>query len=100
MSSGMTSASIHWAMGRVKSGIRAHADELNSLDGALGDGDLGVTLSRSVERFPDAPPVTADIGMLLLDYAKLFGGTAGSTYGTLVATGLMSAARQTKGRTE
>jgi phosphoenolpyruvate---glycerone phosphotransferase subunit DhaL len=99
MSNQMTVASIQWAMGRIQAGILAHAGELNSLDGALGDGDLGVTLSRSVERFGVVSPTSDDVGMLLLEYAKLFTGTAGSTYGTLVATGLMAAAKQTKGCT-
>jgi phosphoenolpyruvate---glycerone phosphotransferase subunit DhaL len=99
MSNEMTTASIHWGMALIKAGILAHADELNALDGALGDGDLGVTLSRSVERFNTDPTSSNDIGLVLLEYAKLFTGTAGSTYGTLIATGLMAAAKQTKGRT-
>ena len=98
MSKEMTTSSIHYAMSRVKGAIISHADELNSLDGAIGDGDLGVTLSRAVEGFSGAPPATNDVGMLLLEYAKLFTGTAGSTYGTLIATGLIAAAKQTQGR--
>jgi dihydroxyacetone kinase len=98
MSNEMTAASIHWAMSRIKVTILAHADELNALDGAIGDGDLGVTLCRAVERFNNPPSPGNDVGMALLDYAKLFSGTVGSTYGTLIATGLMAAAKQTKGR--
>src|ERR1035438_7630041 len=97
MSNEMTAASIHWAMNRIKVRILAHADELNALDGAIGDGDLGVTLCRAVERFNNPPPPGNDVGMALLQYAKLFSGTVGSTYGTLIATGLMAAAKQTKG---
>jgi hypothetical protein len=99
MSDQLTANSIHWAMARIKTGILAHADELNTRDGALGDGDLGVTLSRSVELFSATPPAGDDIGMVLLGYAKLLTGTVGSTYGTLMATGLMAAAKLTKGRT-
>jgi dihydroxyacetone kinase-like protein len=99
MSKEMTANSIHRAMDRIKVGILAHADELNARDGAIGDGDLGVTLSRSVELFSAAPPAGDDVGMVLLGYAKMLTGTVGSTYGTLMATGLMAAAKLTKGRT-
>ena len=100
MSNELTANSIHWAMGRIKIAILAHADELNARDGAIGDGDLGVTLSRSVELFSATPPAGDDVGMVLLGYAKLLTGTVGSTYGTLMATGLMAAAKLTKGRTQ
>ena len=94
----LTANSIHWAMARIKTGLLAHADDLNARDGALGDGDLGVTLSRSVELFSATPPSGDDLGTVLLGYAKLLTGTVGSTYGTLMATGLMAAAKLTKGR--
>lgn len=99
MSSEMTAASLRWAFVRIKTAISTHADELNALDGAIGDGDLGVTLSRFVELAANTPPAGDDIGMLLLGYAKLLTGTVGSTFGTLMATGLMAAAKLTKGRT-
>jgi dihydroxyacetone kinase-like protein len=84
---------------RVKESLPQHADELNALDGALGDGDLGVTLSRAAERLQtDSPDAASDVGLLLLNSAKAFSGASGSTYGTLLATGLMAAAKQTKGR--
>jgi len=99
MSNEMTVHSIHWAMGRIKTAILIHAEDLNARDGAIGDGDLGVTLLRSVEIFSATPPAGDDIGMVLLGYAKLLTGTVGSTYGTLAATGLMAAAKLAKGRT-
>ena len=99
MSNELTANSIHWAMRRIKAGILAHADDLNRRDGAIGDGDLGVTLSRFVELYGDAVPSGDDIGLVLLGYAKLLTGTVGSTFGTLMATGLMAAARLAKGRT-
>jgi dihydroxyacetone kinase-like protein len=99
MSDQLTTSSIVWALNRVKESLPAHADELNALDGALGDGDLGVTLSRAAERLQSDSPETAnDVGMLLFNSAKAFSGASGSTYGTLLATGLMAAAKQTKGR--
>jgi dihydroxyacetone kinase-like protein len=99
MSDRLTTASIVWALNRVKESLPRHADELNALDGALGDGDLGVTLSRAAERLQtDVTEGASDVGLLLLNSAKAFSGASGSTYGTLLATGLMAAAKQTKGR--
>jgi dihydroxyacetone kinase-like protein len=99
MSDQLTTASIVWALKRVKESLPRYADELNALDGALGDGDLGVTLSRAAERLQtDSPDAAGDVGLLLLNSAKAFSGASGSTYGTLLATGLMAAAKQTKGR--
>ena len=77
------------------------ADELNTLDGKLGDGDIGVTLVRGGREVKtvlgDLPP---EIGEALMKVAQALTRTSGSSYGTLVATGLMSAAKATRGRTE
>jgi phosphoenolpyruvate---glycerone phosphotransferase subunit DhaL len=99
MTDHMTTAAIGWALPRVKASILRHAEELNALDGALGDGDLGVTLCRAAERL-ESGPSTDDIGVVFLHCAKTFSGVSGSTYGTLLATGLMAAAKQTKGCSE
>jgi dihydroxyacetone kinase len=99
MSDQLTTASLVWALNHVKENLPRHADELNALDGALGDGDLGVTLSRAAERLQtDTADNAGDIGTLLFNSSKAFSGASGSTYGTLLATGLMAAAKQTKGR--
>jgi dihydroxyacetone kinase-like protein len=87
------------------SAIAAHmetvADELNALDGQLGDGDLGVTMVRGgrevVSSLPSLPP---EIGESLMKVAQAFTKVSGSSYGTLLATGLMSAAKTTRGRTD
>ena len=94
----MTVNSIHSVMNRIKTGILAHADDLNERDGALGDGDRrnASALGRDIQR---AASGGEDMGLILLGYAKLLTGTVGSTYGTLAATGLMAAAKQVKGRT-
>ncbi|MDR3495019.1 MAG: dihydroxyacetone kinase subunit L [Ancalomicrobiaceae bacterium] len=77
------------------------ADVLNTLDGQLGDGDLGVTMVRGGREvktvLADLPP---EIGESLMKVAQAFTRVSGSSYGTLVATGLMSAAKATRGRTE
>ena len=47
MPDAFTTESIRWALGRLKEKMAACAGELNELDGALGDGDLGVNLTRA-----------------------------------------------------
>lgn len=75
-------------------------DELNQVDGSLGDGDLGITMTRGMasvtEELPNLPE---DMGMALFACSKCFTRISGSSYGTLLATGLMAAAKQCKGST-
>lgn len=100
MPEGMTTDSIRWVLERLKARIVPVAAELNELDGALGDGDLGVTLSRAAGRLADdAPKLPEDVGLALLSCSQTFSRVSAATYGTLVATGLMAAAKATKGRT-
>jgi dihydroxyacetone kinase-like protein len=95
----------HAALSAGLAAIAAHmetvADELNALDGQLGDGDLGVTMVRGgrevVASLPSLPP---EIGESLMKVAQAFTKVSGSSYGTLLATGLMSAAKATRGRTD
>ena len=77
------------------------ADELNAADGLLGDGDLGITMVRGfreIIRVRDSLP--EDVGMALFQCAKAFTKSSGSSYGTLLATGLMSVAKKKKGQQE
>ena len=71
---------------------------LNALDGQLGDGDLGVTMVRGGREVVKAlPTLPADVGMALMACAQAFTRASGSSYGTLLATALMSAAKATQG---
>ena len=81
--------------------LESSSEELNGLDAKLGDGDLGVTMVRGSrqlleirEELPD------DWGMALLKCAQAFTKTSGSSYGTILATGLMAMAKQKKGQAE
>jgi dihydroxyacetone kinase-like protein len=100
MPGGLTTTALREGMKRIAAKMEACNDELNQLDGLLGDGDLGVTMVRGVrglaEELPNLPD---DVGMALLKCAQVFTRVSGSTYGTLLATGLMSAAKKTKGQT-
>lgn len=91
--------SLRRAIGLVATKIEGCADELNQLDGNLGDGDLGVTMLRGVQGLRvAADELPVDVGMALLKCAQVFTKVSGSTYGTLLATGLMAAAKATRGR--
>ena len=46
------------------------------------------------------PTLPADVGMALLACTQAITRVSGSSYGTLLATGLMAAAKATRGRTE
>ncbi|MGQ9635734.1 MAG: dihydroxyacetone kinase subunit L [Bryobacteraceae bacterium] len=98
---GLTVNSLRWAIDQLNQGATRMADELNALDGAVGDGDLGVTLSRSFQRLAAAaatlPP---DLGQALLECAMAFTKVTASTFGTLFATGLMAAGRHCRGKQE
>ena len=81
--------------------LESCADELNGLDAQLGDGDLGVTMvrgSRQLQEIREELP--DDWGMALLKCAQAFTKTSGSSYGTILATGLMAMAKQKKGHAE
>ena len=74
------------------------ADELNTVDGLLGDGDLGVTMIRGFRQIlVDLESLPADIGMDFFQCAKAFTKSSGSSFGTLLATGMMAIAKEKKG---
>lgn len=100
MPEGITTNSIRWALARLRDKVALTANELNELDGVLGDGDLGVTLSRAAEALGvEAAKLPDDVGLALLNCAQVFNRASAGTYGTLMATGLVAVAKATKGRT-
>ena len=100
MPDGMTTESIRCAAARLKDKIEVSAAELNEMDGALGDGDLGVTMSRAARGLvEDLPNLPEDVGMALLRCAQTLNRVSAATFGTLLSTGFLAAAKRTKGRT-
>jgi len=95
----LTVADLRGAIDRLVVAMARDFDALNTADGALGDGDLGVTLTRGTKAMQEAAPtLPEDLGQALLACAQAFTRTSGSSYGTLMATGLMSIAKALKGR--
>lgn len=98
---GLTRESLAAGLARAAAHMEGAATELNAADGRIGDGDLGVTMVRGgrevTAAIGDLPP---EVGEGLMRIAQAFTRISGSSFGTLVATGLMSAAKATRGRHE
>ena len=93
-------------MAEVKALLRVWADlmatnkeRLIELDGAVGDSDLGLTMSDGFRAAYEAIQDSAepDIGKLIYTAGKAMGNKVPSTMGTLMASGLMNAGKEFKG---
>jgi len=97
----ITTESIQSVIIRLNKVMEQSADELNTADGLLGDGDLGVTMIRGFRNLlEELESLPKDIGMAFFQCAKAFTKSSGSSYGTLLATGMMAIAKVKKGQTE
>ena len=76
-------------------------DELIQLDGAMGDGDLGLTMEKgfSAARKEAGRTDEPDLGKFLMKIGMAMARAAPSTMGTLVATGFMSGGKAVMGKT-
>ena len=88
------------AASRLAKAAAEASDELNSQDGRLGDGDLGITVAKGWAEAASAVLPQDDLGRAFMELSKAFQRVSSSSFGTLVATGLMAAAKATKGRPE
>ena len=96
----ISTESIQSGIKRLAQAMEQSADELNTADGLLGDGDLGVTMIRGFRQIlADLETLPEDIGMAFFQCAKAFTKSSGSSYGTLLATGMMAIAKVKKGQT-
>lgn len=87
---------------RVAAALEQASDHLGELDRGMGDGDLGLTAAKiaaaTKERAAEDPG--EDVGAYLLALAMAINRVASSSFGTLLATALMRAAKLAKGRPE
>ena len=75
---------------------------LIEIDSIVGDGDLGLTMSDgflAAYKFSESSEET-DIGKLVYGAGKVMSTAVPSTMGTLMASGLMQAGKELKGKTE
>jgi dihydroxyacetone kinase-like protein len=97
---GIDRAALIAGIARLTAAMERDFDLLNTADGALGDGDLGVTMTRGMRAITEGvADMPDDLGLALLKCAQAFTKSSGSSYGTLMATGLMAMAKALKGRT-
>ena len=98
--SAIDKAALVGAIERLKAAADRDFTALNEADGALGDGDLGITLQRGMQLVAEkTDELPDDLGMALMQCAQAFTKSSGSSYGTLTATGLMAMAKALKGET-
>lgn len=79
----------------VAKAMPAHAEELRSLDAAIGDGDLGVTITAGaaeVRKAVEALPENAHPAEIMRAAGAAFAVANPSTYAALIGGGLMAAA--------
>jgi dihydroxyacetone kinase-like protein len=85
---------------QMASDMAAHKEYLCELDGAMGDGDQGVTMTLGFGAIAAALPALADqdIGTILIASGRAFNNTAASTIGALLATACLRAGTAAKGK--
>ena len=90
----MDTAHLRDALFRWSTAMEQAAPELNQLDGELGDGDLGVTLSKCAQNVRAALPQAPDtVPGILRAASQACADASGSSFGTLLASGLLAAAK-------
>jgi len=97
---GLDRSALLGAIERLNVEMQKQFDVLNAADGKLGDGDLGITLTRGMEAIADvAGELPDDLGLAMLQCSQAFTKSSGSSYGTLMALAMMAIAKQIKGQT-
>ena len=81
--------------------MEQNKDYLIELDAAMGDGDLGLTMTAGFGKAREfvASAHETDVGRLLMKIGMTFAQAVPSTMGTLIASGFMKAAKAVMGNT-
>ena len=76
-------------------------DEFNTIDGQIGDGDLGVTILHGLEEVNNNfNKFSDDMGTNFMICSQAFVKKSGSSFGTLIAFSFMNISKNLKGKTE
>lgn len=82
---------------QVGEALTAADEQITALDAAIGDGDLGVTCKLGMKAALESPAKDADtLADAVLKAGMAFNSAAASTFGALVATSAMRAAKYAK----
>ena len=103
MSENVTSAAVVAAVTRVGKALVESEDYLTALDQQMGDGDLGITLSKiggALVEFAGGTPVDGDIGKWLGKAGMAANKAGSSSFGTLLATAFMRGGKAVAGKAE
>ena len=80
---------------------RLSYDEFNSVDGKIGDGDLGVTILHGLEEVNNnISKFNDDMGINFMICSQAFVKKSGSSFGTLIAFSFMNISKNLKGKKE
>ena len=75
-------------------------DEFNTVDGKIGDGDLGVTILNGLEEInTNKANFKDDMGANFMLCSQAFVKKSGSSFGTLIAFSFMNISKNLKGKT-
>ena len=76
-------------------------DEFNTIDGQIGDGDLGVTILHGLEEVNNNfNNFSDDMGKNFMICSQAFVKKSGSSFGTLIAFSFMNISKNLKGKVE
>ncbi len=96
----MTGAELRVLLDRALELVAKKEDELRDLDSAIGDGDLGITVSRGAEaarKSIAALPPGSTPSEIIRTVAAAIASANPSSFAALVATGLLAASRSVAG---
>jgi dihydroxyacetone kinase len=91
---------VNAALVRVADLLEANKDHLTDLDQAIGDGDLGITAGKIAVALREyaAGEQDEDLGKYLAQGGMAVNRAASSSLGTLLATALMRAGKEVRGK--
>jgi phosphoenolpyruvate---glycerone phosphotransferase subunit DhaL len=101
MADSIDSAAVAVAVQRVAAELVVQEAYLTALDQQMGDGDLGITLSKiglAMQEFVANTPVEDDIGKWLGKAGMTANRAGSSSFGTLLATALMRGGKAVAGK--
>ncbi len=95
----LTVESLRFAVNAIATHMESHHTKLTELDGQLGDGDLGITLLKAFRALQvESAGLPDDLGAALSKSAVAVTEVSSSSFGTLLAVGLLSSAKSLMGR--
>ncbi|MFL0249492.1 dihydroxyacetone kinase subunit DhaL [Clostridium neuense] len=89
-------------LGEITKVMNEEKNYLIELDGSMGDGDLGLTMSTGFKTmYDEVDNITSeDIGAVMMKLGMKMNSTVPSTMGTLISICFLKAAKEAKGKTE